>query len=635
MKITQTIFLHSPEKLGRLNCFFALGPAFLLVFFAATLISEVVGQQLQEKKIFTVGLPDTLVNPADVLELRKTLNTLKKRLPQYHFEVTAFVAADSSEVLRNKVPNFLILPSGFLSSLGEEWEKSAHKIATRTNSRSTDPEQTVGAALVTLTERKDLNELLDLKGKTAIGGLPNAVDGWLGVRDELKRKAFNDESFFSKLFFTNNAYPDVLSAVINKTVDVGILPACLLEELEEQGLVEKNILKVIGEKGLVPLKCRRSTNLFPDISLWAMQGTPREVVRDVTLALFSSETRLTDNWLPNVSERRMLDLFRTLEEGPYSYLKDFSPAGLYRRYTEWVWLGLFFLLYLVFNEIRLNVLVKNRTAMLADALWEKDKFELRATKVRRALNAYEKRSVVQQMSGMIAHELSSPLGTIRTYVALLKMKDSSRSALTGELREKALNSIELEVVKISEIIDRVRNYAKNNRMDQQPCDLEKILHQAIRALSAERGPDSAEMISFCEINNKAKVFGNPLELEILFLNLLRNSVDAVSQQTGVSLKNTRPVKVSIKKSESGSQWTCMVKNYAKGLTEEELEQINQQSYSVSTKAAGLGLGLSICRGICDRHGASLHFELKGEWLEAEFCIDLLSEGEKKKVGRRG
>lgn len=63
MKITQTIFLHSPEKLGRLNCFFALGPAFLLVFFAATLISEVVGQQLQEKKIFTVGLPDTLVNP--------------------------------------------------------------------------------------------------------------------------------------------------------------------------------------------------------------------------------------------------------------------------------------------------------------------------------------------------------------------------------------------------------------------------------------------------------------------------------------------------------------------------------------------------------------------------------------------
>ena len=404
--------------------------------------------------------------------------------------------------------------------------------------------------------------------------------------------------------------------------------------MEEQGLVEKNILKVIGEKGLVPLKCRRSTNLFPDISLWAMQGTPREVVRDVTLALFSSETRLTDNWLPNVSERRMLDLFRTLEEGPYSYLKDFSPAGLYRRYTEWVWLGLFFLLYLVFNEIRLNVLVKNRTAMLADALWEKDKFESRATKVRRALNAYEKRSVVQQMSGMIAHELSSPLGTIRTYVALLKMKDSSRSALTGELREKALNSIELEVVKISEIIDRVRNYAKNNRTDQQPCDLEKILHQAIRALSAERGPDSAEMISFCEINNKAKVFGNPLELEILFLNLLRNSVDAVSQQTGVSLKNTRPVKVSIKKSESGSQWTCMVKNYAKGLTEEELEQINQQSYSVSTKAAGLGLGLSICRGICDRHGASLHFELKGEWLEAEFCIDLLSEGEKKKVGRR-
>lgn len=91
--------------------------------------------------------------------------------------------------------------------------------------------------------------------------------------------------------------------------------------------------------------------------------------------------------------------------------------------------------------------------------WKKTFLKAKAIKVRKALNAYEKRSIVQQMSGMIAHELSSPLGSIRTYVTLLKMESSSKIPFSKEVKQKALNGIEEQVLTMSKIIDRVRGYS--------------------------------------------------------------------------------------------------------------------------------------------------------------------------------
>ena len=95
--------------------------------------------------------------------------------------------------------------------------------------------------------------------------------------------------------------------------------------------------------------------------------------------------------------------------------------------------------------------------MLANALLEKDNFEAKAIKVRKALNAYEKRSIVQQMSGMIAHELSSPLGSIRTYVTLLKMEGSSKIPFSKEVKQKALNGIEEQVLPVFSPLYRAKS----------------------------------------------------------------------------------------------------------------------------------------------------------------------------------
>lgn len=98
---------------------------------------------------------------------------------------------------------------------------------------------------------------------------------------------------------------------------VGIIPACLLENLEEQGLIKKGLIRIVHQKKDSPLDCRHSTDLFPDISLWAAEGTPREEVKDLTIALYKTGGDLSRQWVPNVSERRIMELFERLKEGPY------------------------------------------------------------------------------------------------------------------------------------------------------------------------------------------------------------------------------------------------------------------------------------------------------------------------------
>ena len=143
----------------------------------------------------TIGIPDTLVNPKDVIELQKMLSELRRSLPKYHVATITFSAADGLDALRKDKPDFILAPTGFFATIDGSPAQNTYKIATRINLKSGDPEQSVGAALAVLNERKDLVSLADLQHKTAQSGLPNTIDSWLSVRNELKKNHYDDESF--------------------------------------------------------------------------------------------------------------------------------------------------------------------------------------------------------------------------------------------------------------------------------------------------------------------------------------------------------------------------------------------------------------------------------------------------------
>ncbi len=94
------------------------------------------------------------------------------------------------------------------------------------------------------------------------------------------------------------------------------------------------------------------------------------------------------------------------------------------------------------------------------------------------------------------------------------------------------------------------------------------------------------------------ILGDRVQLQQVFLNLIMNAIEAMSEVSGGS----RELLISTSKAESDGVLVA-VSDSGPGLPQANPERIFDAFYT--TKASGLGLGLSICRSIIDAHGGRL------------------------------
>lgn len=127
------------------------------------------------------------------------------------------------------------------------------------------------------------------------------------------------------------------------------------------------------------------------------------------------------------------------------------------------------------------------------------------------------------------------------------------------------------------------------------CDLTAIALSALNVLKALKF-EHVEVTS--DLPPQAKVVGDPLELELLIINLLKNACSAVEKQP-------KP-KVDLKiESLDDKHWCLSVSDNGPTLDDKSFARLKTLGDSV--KPEGMGIGLSIVRGIADKHRAELEF----------------------------
>ena len=546
--------------------------------------------------VVTIGVSDK----ADLVREREmlisTLEKLSRAMPGTQFRLRVIMMADGPAQLNLIRPDFMFAPVGE-DALWQREGIESYRIATRKTALAKEAAQSTGSVFVTLKSRTDLNDISDLKGKNIVAGVPDSVPGWLAAMGEIKKAGFDPDEFFASTEFLFDYYPEVVAALWGGKVDAAVFPTCLLESLEHQGLAETDELKVIHDITDDALACRRSTALYPDLSLVGFSWTPEKMVRDVTVALMSQESEGSFEWLAYVPHANVDALFRELKAGPYSYLKDFSFKALYARHRTAFWAGGAVLLSLVLYGILLQVLVRRRTRELSATLAEQRRMEAEAREHRRRLGHLERRNIVNQMSGMIAHEINSPVGAICNFKTILDLMLGEQAQKDPNIRV-ALDGIETEAQRIAGIVGRVRSYAKQQKHAHKPCDLVEIARRAVRALKVSTSV-KAEIAEHYE-TPAAPVLGDSLEIELLVLNLLRNASEVQPAKV-----NRVRINLTVRRLEDG-RCRLEVRDNGKALTDKELERLTTMMQSV--KPEGLGLGLSIVRGIADSHGGELEFK---------------------------
>ena len=212
-------------------------------------------------------------------------------------------------------------------------------------------------------------------------------------------------------------------------------------------------------------------------------------------------------------------------------------------------------------------------------------------------------NILGEMSASIAHELNQPLTAIANRCAAVKNRIDSAQPDLVKIRESVL-IIEEQAHRSGDIIEHLRSLIKTEHNPHQKIDMGKLLKNCIRFVSME-GLFRKTRVSTEISAELPAVMGDPVQIQQVVLNLIRNASDSMQNLADCD----RHLTISaIMHDDSTVQ--VSVSDCGDGISEETETQLFQSFYT--TKDDGMGMGLSISATIITAHNGQLWFSRNTE-----------------------
>jgi two-component system sensor kinase FixL len=221
-------------------------------------------------------------------------------------------------------------------------------------------------------------------------------------------------------------------------------------------------------------------------------------------------------------------------------------------------------------------------------------------------------AMLGELSGSLAHELNQPLAAILFNAQAAKRFLAEGHADLNELNEILQDIVEADV-RAGEVIHRLRLLLKKGEVQLQNLNTAEVLHDVLKLVRNDLLNHNIQL-SVDLARELPPVFGDRIQLQQVMLNLLLNACDAMEQVA----PGHRQLVVRAAPTTGGGV-RVSVSDRGPGLAPSVATRIFEPFFS--TKAHGLGLGLSVCMTIITAHrgqlwaennpdrGATFHFEL--------------------------
>ena len=211
-------------------------------------------------------------------------------------------------------------------------------------------------------------------------------------------------------------------------------------------------------------------------------------------------------------------------------------------------------------------------------------------------------NMVGEMAAGLAHELNQPLAIISSY-AQTCLTHLRTDKLSPDDRDYALQQIVTQSARASEVVRGIRRFISKEKRPVASVDVNVAIGVAADLLLGEaRSRDVKIRLDLAEPSPMAMV--DEIELQQVVLNLVRNGIEAMSGNGSDHREIIiRTANVELSSNDGEAPVEVTVQDTGPGISTEIRERVLDPFFT--TKADGLGLGLSICQSIVDRHGGRL------------------------------
>lgn len=222
----------------------------------------------------------------------------------------------------------------------------------------------------------------------------------------------------------------------------------------------------------------------------------------------------------------------------------------------------------------------------------------------RELIQSEKMAALGVLTGGIMHEINNPLNFARSALYVLDRRTARLPGETAGDIAAIVSDLREGISRITTIVSDLRTFCHPDSVMASSCDVMEPLQAALRLLGSPMRDASIQVEE--EVSPGLAVRGDKNQLMLVFLNLMKNALDALStsppdgdepSQIEVSAQPVDANAVEVRFRDNGP-----------GISPDNLARIFDPFFTTKPPGEGTGLGLAICYRIITAHGGTINVQ---------------------------
>ncbi|PMG73673.1 histidine kinase [Shewanella sp. 10N.286.51.B7] len=553
------------------------------------------------------------------------MDYLNEQVPDTHFNVYPGNFVALNQAMESGEIQFIITNPGQYLYLSNQFPLSW--LATMRSRRHNGATSAIGSAVIVKAD-SEYRTLYDLKNKSVAASDPHALGGYQATIGLMHKLGMDSKNYFKEIHFLGFPLDPLLYQVRDGNVDAAITPLCTFEDMVARGLIKAEEYRILNPSKPKGFDCQCSTHLYPNWSFAANESVDNELSKAITQALMklpsehpAAITAQLKGWTSPISQLAVIQLFSELHV-------ENSDVNRWDTLLKWLkdnrhWGILAVFLFVVATVYHLWI--EYRFHQKSESLVASER-QLKQQEI--ALEKLQSAAMIGEIGAGLAHEINQPIAAITSYSEGALMRLENKHQMDKDTAIELLGKIHQQSTRAGEVVHRIRGLLKRKEAVMVDVNILTLVDESISLLKLELARNDIRI----DTNTQGEPFfitADRVGLMQVLINLIKNSIDAISEQTQPVQSKPAQGKIVISMHFKEHQVDVQIIDNGPGLPQNSDALM---ATFFTTKENGLGLGLAICNEVMKEHEGT--FRLDNREDEITGCVATLGlkkRGSQQKV----